>query len=65
MDHFLNIDRVAFIGRTYAEYMRMFALEEPSLRNRYSWTVLQARHLSPRKPISSICRLPLATFSMA
>jgi hypothetical protein len=35
MDHFLNIDRVAFIGRTYAEYMRMFALEEPSLRNRY------------------------------
>lgn len=28
----LDIDRVAFIGRTYDEYMRMFALEEPLLK---------------------------------
>jgi hypothetical protein len=29
----LNLDRIVFIGRTYAEYMRMFDLDEPLLRN--------------------------------
>jgi hypothetical protein len=31
MDARLNIDRVAFIGRTFAEYMRIFELDEKSL----------------------------------
>jgi hypothetical protein len=30
---FLDIDRVAFIGRTFFEYKRMFALDEMVLRN--------------------------------
>ena len=29
----LNIDRIAFFGRTYAEYMDMFGLGESLLRN--------------------------------
>ncbi len=28
----VNIDRIAFIGRTYAEYMRLFDLDETTLR---------------------------------
>ncbi len=33
MNHFLNLDGVGFIGRTYAEYNEMFALTESHLRN--------------------------------
>ncbi len=32
MNNFLNIDRIAFIGRTYHEYMRMFDIHESMLR---------------------------------
>jgi len=28
----LSLDRVAFLGRTYAEYLDMFGMEEPALR---------------------------------
>jgi hypothetical protein len=30
--NYLNIDRIAFIGRTYFEYLRMFGLDEPLLK---------------------------------
>ncbi len=32
MNNLLNIDRIAFIGMTYHEYMRMFDIHETMLR---------------------------------